>query len=108
MWDKNNTRGVPITAQGVKLCRDKCTAFDFDYFGFECPQKKRSVVDCECANSINPSEKVDDQMCQEFNVDSNGTDCVGQFVVNTDFGTYYMGAGGINSGYSVSAKPSQG
>ena len=105
-WARTPT-DVPITAEGVQICRDKCTLSGFDYFGFECPHENGAEVHCECTNSINPSEKIEDQMCQQFNFNS-GSHCTGPFVVNTDFGTYYMGAGGINSGYATSPVPSQG
>ena len=99
-WDRSKTSDVPITAKGVEDCQNYCNAAGFTYFGFECPHDNGREVHCECANSLTPSDQVDDQKCQEFNVNSGGH-CSGPFVVETIFGTYYMGAGSLNSAYKV-------
>ena len=78
-----------------------CTMAGFAYFGFECPHAGGMEVHCECSNSINLSDKIDDRMCQKF-VGGCATHCTGPFVVDTAFGTYYMGSDCINSGYSIS------
>ena len=89
---------VPISEDGVSNCQDMCKAAGFTYFGFECPMGMN--VHCECSNNLNANQAVDNQKCQEFNTQS-GPHCSGPFSLSTNSGTYYMGAGGLNSAYAV-------
>jgi len=100
-WDRSVTQDVPINAGGVITCRDYCNDAGYSYFGFECPHDGGAEVHCECSNSVNAAESVSDESCQQIGGVAN-THCVGPFVVETDFGTYMMGAHGLNSAYLAS------
>ena len=54
---------------------------------------------------MNGITKLDDQQCKEFNTNSGGH-CNGEHIVSGNIGTYYMGAGSINSAYEVSSAAS--
>ena len=62
-------------------------------------------VHCECSSTLKASEIVLNKKCQEFNT-ASGSHCKGPFTIDTKIGTYYMGAGSLNSAYSVDANPS--
>ena len=97
-WSRKHTRDVPISENGVFTCRDYCQSAGFNFFGLECPMGTK--VHCECSNTLTRTQAVDDMMCQKFNTKS-GHHCVGPFRVFTTFGTYFMGAGSLNSAYAV-------
>jgi len=101
-WDRTVTQDVSVNKDGIEECRDYCLAANYKYFGFECPQGKASVklVHCECSNDLCAHE-VHKDMCRQYNRNSS-PHCKGPFeVVDESIGTYLMGAGGINSAYSV-------
>ena len=77
-------------------CRDYCRAAGYKYFGMECPMGTK--VRCECSNTLTGSKVVDDLRCRTFGV---GAHCIGPFNVFTKFGTFFMGAGRLNSAYAV-------
>ena len=98
MWSREHTSDVSISEEGVLKCRNDCETAGFAYFGFECPMETK--VHCECSNTLTLSDIVDDLLCQQFNP-ASGSHCKGPFSIDTEFGTYYMGAGGYNSAYAV-------
>lgn len=100
-WSRQHTYDVPVTAAGVETCRGLCNDNGYQYFGFECPHANGAEVHCECNNVINDNQPR--HKCMEFNTRSGGHCSGPTFVVEDAFiGTYYMGAGSINSMYSVS------
>ena len=55
---------------------------------------------CECGNDFVNGNKIDDLKCSQFN-EQSGSHCDGPFMVSGDIGKYLLGAGDMNSAYSV-------
>ena len=87
---------VPNSASAIDECAKKCKAADtkYKYFGLECP---RSTVHCQCAESLDGSQKVENSRCNSKNPDHPNSHCTGPYVVDS----YPLGGHGGGSVYLI-------
>jgi len=88
----------PISVSGVEDCRRKCSRHH--YFAFACPQAHVGKAACSCSNHV--FNRASDQSCRQYDHGTpHATWCNGKQFIETNIGTYYMGAATYWGVYSV-------